>query len=43
VRRYEDLPKEAQQYIDYVEEAIGIPITMIGVGPARDATVMRTP
>ena len=42
VRKFSDLPKEAQHYIEYVEEAIGIPVSMIGVGPARDATVMRT-
>ncbi len=42
VRSFDDLPKEAKTYVEYVEEAIGIPVTMIGVGPARDATVMRT-
>ncbi|MDJ0924271.1 MAG: adenylosuccinate synthase [Acidimicrobiia bacterium] len=41
VRNYGDLPKEARSYIEYVEETIGIPVTMIGVGPARDATVLR--
>jgi adenylosuccinate synthase len=41
IRTYADLPKEAQQYVEYVEDAIGIPISMIGVGPARDATVIR--
>jgi len=42
VRSFGDLPNEAQEYVEYVEGAIGIPISMIGVGPARDATVMRT-
>ena len=42
IRVYDDLPKEARQYIEYVEEAIGIPVRMIGVGPARDAIVLRT-
>ena len=41
VRLFSDLPKEAQQYIEYVESVIEIPVSMIGVGPARDATVMR--
>ena len=41
IREFEDLPKEARQYVDYVEEAIGIPVTMLGVGPSRDATVVR--
>jgi adenylosuccinate synthase len=42
VRKYDDLPKEAQRYVEYVEDVIGIPVTMIGVGPARDAIVMRS-
>ena len=41
VRSFSDLPKEAQSYIEYVESVIEIPVSMIGVGPARDATVMR--
>jgi len=41
VRSFADLPKEAKGYVEYVEDTIGIPVTMIGVGPARDATVMR--
>ena len=41
VRSFDDLPKEAKEYVGYVEDVIGIPVTMIGVGPARDATVMR--
>lgn len=43
VRSYDDLPKEAQGYIEYVENMIGVPISMIGVGPARDATLIRNP
>lgn len=42
IRRFNDLPKEARQYIEYVEETIGIPVTMIGVGPAREAIVLRS-
>ncbi|MDJ0663395.1 MAG: adenylosuccinate synthase [Acidimicrobiia bacterium] len=41
VRSFDGLPKEAKEYIAYVEQAIGIPVRMIGVGPSRDATVMR--
>ncbi len=41
VRSFDELPKEAKEYIGYVEQAIGIPVTMIGVGPSRAATVMR--
>ena len=41
VERYEDLPKEAQQYVEYVEEAAGVPVTMVSVGPGRSATLRR--
>ncbi len=42
VERFEDLPKEAQEYIHYVEEHAGVPITMVSVGPQRSATFLRT-
>jgi len=38
-RRREDLPPEAQSYIAYIEEAVGIPIILVGVGPDRGQTV----
>jgi adenylosuccinate synthase len=41
VRRYDDLPKEAQRYLEYVEELAGVPITTVSVGPARAATLDR--
>jgi adenylosuccinate synthase len=31
----DDLPPEAQAYLALIEEAVGLPITMIGVGPDR--------
>ncbi len=39
VRRPEDLPPEAQGYIAFLQEQIGVPITMVGVGPDRDQLV----
>jgi adenylosuccinate synthase len=41
VRHFEDLPKAAQQYVERVEELAGVPVTSVGVGPGRDATLMR--
>ena len=41
IRQYHDLPKAAQQYVERVEELAGVPITSVGVGPGRDATLMR--
>ena len=40
-RRFEELPKEAQQYVKRVETLIGAPIKMVSVGPERTATIMR--
>jgi adenylosuccinate synthase len=40
-RRFEELPKEAQQYVKRVETLIGAPIRMVSVGPERTATIMR--
>lgn len=40
-RAFEDLPKNAQQYVLRVEELIGARVSAIGVGPSRDATISR--
>ena len=39
VRKWEDLPRQAQEYVDRVEQAIGCPITYISVGPERDSVI----
>ncbi|HIE38885.1 MAG TPA: adenylosuccinate synthase [Anaerolineales bacterium] len=39
VRRREDLPPEAQAYVAYVEETVGVPVSLIGVGPDREQTI----
>jgi adenylosuccinate synthase len=41
VREFENLPEAAQRYVERVEELAGVPITSVGVGPGRDATVSR--
>ena len=40
-RRWEDLPCEAQHYVEYVENAIGCHNTYISVGAERDAIILR--
>ena len=40
-RTFEELPKAAQDYIDYIERGIGCPITNISVGAARDEIIRR--
>lgn len=41
VRRFEDLPKAAQDYVNFIEEQIGCPITYVSVGAERDSIIIR--
>jgi adenylosuccinate synthase len=41
VRRFEDLPAAARRYVLRVEELCGVPVSVIGVGPRRDQTIVR--
>ncbi len=41
VRHWEDLPQAAQDYVTYVEDQIGCPITYVSVGADRDAIIQR--
>ena len=41
VRRWEDLPQEARQYVQMIEDAIGCPIGYVSVGPERDSIIIR--
>ncbi len=41
IRKYEDLPENCRKYIEFVEEHIGFPITMISNGPGRDDIIYR--
>ncbi|HWP79112.1 MAG TPA: adenylosuccinate synthase [Candidatus Acidoferrum sp.] len=41
VRRFENLPKAAQDYVRFVEDRTGFPVGMISVGSARDAVIFR--
>ncbi len=41
VKDFNDLPKNAQNYIMVLEEMVGKPITIIGVGPKRSETIFR--
>jgi adenylosuccinate synthase len=40
-RTFADLPKEARGYVKRIEDFLGIPASLIGVGPARDQTIRR--
>ena len=41
IKKYEDLPENSRKYIEFVEEMIGFPITMISNGPGRDDIIYR--
>ena len=38
-REFDDLPKEAQQYVRILEDLGGVPVSIVGVGPAREQSV----
>ena len=37
------LPAEARDYVEFLEDQVGVPITLVGVGPGRDQYVQRKP
>ena len=41
IRRYEDLPENCRRYVEFVEEKIGFPITMVSNGPGREDIIYR--
>ena len=36
----QDLPREAQDYLQFVSDHLGVPITVIGTGPKREQTLV---
>lgn len=40
---YESLPENAKAYVDFLEQQIGFPITMVSTGPKRSEMTHRTP
>jgi adenylosuccinate synthase len=40
-RRFADLPKEAQAYVERIEELLGCPIGIVSVGPERGQAIIR--
>lgn len=41
VRTYAELPAAAKAYVERVEQLVGVPCTYIGVGPGRDALLVK--
>lgn len=42
IKKYEDLPENCRNYVEFIEEQIGYPITMVSNGPGRDDIIYRT-
>lgn len=40
-KSFEELPVNAQKYVQMIEDAAGVPVKWIGVGPEREATIRR--
>jgi adenylosuccinate synthase len=43
IRKYEDLPGQARDYVTRLEELIGCPVNLICVGPERGQTIQKSP
>ncbi|KAK4377934.1 hypothetical protein RND71_004230 [Anisodus tanguticus] len=41
IRKYSDLPEAAREYVERIEELVGVPIHYIGIGPGRDALIYK--
>ena len=41
IRKFEDLPENCRKYVEFIEEQIGFPITMVSNGPGRDDIIYR--
>ncbi|KAI1056911.1 hypothetical protein LB507_001918 [Fusarium sp. FIESC RH6] len=40
-KTFYDLPKQAREYIEYIEKYVGVKVKWIGTGPDREAMIMR--
>ena len=41
IRRYEELPENCRRYVEFIEEQLGFPVTMVSNGPGRDDIIYR--
>lgn len=40
-RSFDDLPKNAKDYVETIEHLTGVPVTLVSVGPSRDQSILR--
>ncbi|MFK8138690.1 MAG: adenylosuccinate synthase [Bdellovibrionales bacterium] len=43
IRSFENLPKEAKEYVSYVGQELATPVSLVSVGPERDASLYLRP
>ncbi len=41
VKTFEDLPREAREYVKFIEERVGVRVKFIGTGPGREDLIFR--
>ena len=41
IKKYEDLPENARNYVEFAEKALGVPVTMVSNGPSREDIMYR--
>lgn len=41
IKSYEELPENCRKYVEFIEEQIGFPITMVSNGPGREDIIYR--
>ncbi|HDQ15146.1 MAG TPA: adenylosuccinate synthase [Sediminispirochaeta sp.] len=41
IKSYDDLPREAKEYIQFIEDFVDTPVGIVSVGPERSQTVIR--
>lgn len=41
IKKYDELPENCRKYVEFIEEQIGYPITMVSNGPGRDDIIYR--
>ena len=41
IRNYDDLPENCRKYVEFIEEKLGYPVTMVSNGPGRDEIIYR--
>lgn len=41
IKTYGELPENCRKYVEFIEEELGVPVTMVSNGPGRDELIVR--